>query len=241
MWCLYPSYANGDLGARLEEVNEDEERIRLPLQLKKKWCLQIVEPMHHTHRVTHTYHMDIKPSHFLLTDSDGLVLIDWEHYDAPAKTLAPEADGTWDVEEAPPTNGGNGKLVYTRYAGPERRNVDENAPGSQTWNEWNLFPIWSEEHPKALELAEVFSVGRTMWIFLRQPDSEKWDEVEHPNDLVVDWDGADDVPMTWKKTVKQCLAQDPNERPNLVRLGEIILGWEEEGPWRDLHWKGQCR
>jgi hypothetical protein len=47
--------------------------------------------------------MDIKPDNFVADSSDNLILCDWEQHDTPATTLAPEADGTWDVTEALPT------------------------------------------------------------------------------------------------------------------------------------------
>jgi len=55
------------------------------------------------------------------------------------------------------------------------------------------------EHRFALELAEVryLDWGRTMWMLLRQPDMDL-DQVEHPDELVTDWEGAEDMPMHWK-------------------------------------------
>jgi hypothetical protein len=84
-----------------------------------------------------------------------------------------------------------------------------------------VFPVWSKEHPKALALAEVFSVARTMWMILRQPDSEEWDDIEHPNDLAIEWDNTEDIPMSWKATVERGVAVDPDERPDLALLGGI--------------------
>ncbi|KAH7176305.1 ankyrin repeat-containing domain protein [Dactylonectria macrodidyma] len=49
--------------------------------------------------VARKYHMDIKPGNFIIDKNDHMVLDDWEQADAPPTTLAPEADGTWDVEE----------------------------------------------------------------------------------------------------------------------------------------------
>jgi hypothetical protein len=117
----------------------------------------MVEAVFHTHRVGHTYHMDIKPGNHVIDDDETLILIDWERSDAPATTLAPEADGTWDVEEALGTHGQRAKLLYHKYEGPERRNMDEAAAGDNSWNVWNVFPEWSNSQPKALELAEVIS------------------------------------------------------------------------------------
>lgn len=76
------------------------------------------------------------------------------------------------------------RLEYTKYQGPLRRNTDEEV-GDASWDDWNVFPIWNEECPLALELAEVFSLGRSMWMLLRQPSMD-FDEIEHPNDLTTD-------------------------------------------------------
>lgn len=131
----------------------------------------------HTHRVARTYHMDIKPGNFLIDENDNLVLGDWEQTDAPATTLAPEADGTWDVEEAAKNEDSAApscderprpQLLYTKYSGPPRRNVDDEL-GDYSWHSWNVFPVWNLAHPLALELAEVFSLGGSMWMLLRQP------------------------------------------------------------------------
>ena len=35
--------------------------------------------------------------------------------------------------------------------------------------------------------AEVFSLGKSMWILLRQPKDMEFDDVEHPTDLFTDW------------------------------------------------------
>ncbi len=79
------------------------------------------------------------------------------------------------------------------------------------------FPIWNAEHRWALELAEVFSLGRSMWMLLRQPDMD-FEEIEHPDDLVTDWEGAEDIPTIWKQMVDRCMSRDPNERPNVIEV-----------------------
>ncbi len=147
----------------------------------------------HTHFVAHTYHMDIKPGNFLLDADSSLVLIDWEQSDAPITTAAPEIDGTWDVEEIP-VEGLTTALRYTKYTGPERRNMPVTTPGGNGWNVWNVFPVWSKQCPKALELAEVFSLGRCMWMLLRQPDMNALKDIMSTEEVVEDWESSEDIP-----------------------------------------------
>ncbi len=42
--------------------------------------------------------MDLKPSNILLDNEENAVLIDWEQCGASPFFMAPEADGSWDVE-----------------------------------------------------------------------------------------------------------------------------------------------
>ncbi|KAK1250107.1 hypothetical protein MKX08_010110, partial [Trichoderma sp. CBMAI-0020] len=184
-------------------------------------------------QVTHTYHMDIKPGNFILDNQENLVLIDWEQNGAPATTLAPEADGTWDVEEQDSKDSGSMKLVYTKYTGPERRNMPEGS-GQESFNVWNVFPEWQVSCPKALELAEVFALGRIMWMLLSQTASN-FDEVEHPDDVQVTWTGNTNLPSCWVEIVENCMNVDPNNRPSLENLTGF---WGREAysfRWRSIY------
>lgn len=211
-------YAKGDLGAHIETMNKNSERITL--QQNAIWCHQMSLAIAHTHRTIHTYHMDIKPGNFIVDDNNSLILIDWEQSGAPATTLAPEADGTWDVEEQRFTS----KLVYTKYTGPPRRNMPEGG-GQQSFHIWNVFPEWHVSCPRALELAEVFALGRTMWMLLSQTDDD-FEEVEHPNDAKISWGHRkEELPRHWIETVERCMDEDPNNRPSLVDLVEF---WQAE-------------
>ncbi|KAK4059805.1 hypothetical protein Trihar35433_10621 [Trichoderma harzianum] len=214
-------FAGGDLGNAIEAANARKSQI--PLKQKAKWCHQMCLAITHTHRVAHTYHMDIKPGNFVIDDRENLILIDWEQSGAPATTLAPEADGTWDVEEQDMNENGSPKLVYTKYTGPERRNMPEGS-GRESFNIWNVFPEWQASCPKALELAEVFALGRTMWMLLSQT-ANNFDEVEHPNDVQVIWAGKNDPPSHWIEIVENGMKVDPNDRPS---LDDLIEFWEGE-------------
>lgn len=114
--------------------------------------------------------MDVKPNNILIDSNDNLVVIDWEQEDAWASSIAPEADGSFDVRQQD-----DGVLVYTKCTGPPRQN--SNAMGGRLWNEWNVFPLWQKECPLALELAEVFSLGRAMWALFEIPADAFWEIV----------------------------------------------------------------
>ncbi|RSM01579.1 hypothetical protein CEP52_008445 [Fusarium oligoseptatum] len=189
-------------------------RRRIPLREKVKWCHQMSLVVAHTHRVLHTSHMDIKLEKVLVDSGENLVLIDWEQSGTSPTTLAPEADGCWDVSEDPTAKGT--RLIYTKYAGPPRRNMPK-GNGPATFHVWNVFPEWQATVPRATELAEVFALGRTMWMVLTQT-IDGFDEVKHPDHVRVTWDDANDIPNDWIEMVERCMAKDPNERPGVEDL-----------------------
>ena len=219
---LYPFTPNGTLASNIEQSNQYGRQI--PLPQKAQWCYQMAAAVEHTHLVAHTYHMDIKPGNFLLDEDSNLVLIDWEQSNAPATTAAPEIDGTWDVEEIR-IGGQNTTLRYTKYMGPERRNMPMTTPGNSGWNVWNVFLEWGKQCPKALEPAEVFSLGRSMWMLLRQPDFNSFDDVTCTEDVVEDSESTEDIPENWKRVVRDCLHHDPNKR---IGLRELVSFWDSE-------------
>jgi serine/threonine protein kinase len=226
---LFPFYPGGNVASRIDDSNKEGKRI--PLELKAHWCANMAAALSHTHRVAKTYHMDIKPGNFVADERDNLILCDWEQHDAPATTLAPEADGTWDVtedvtedlaENLTTLQPARPRLRYTKYSGTPRRNVDEDILGDAPWHTWNVFAIWNKDHPWALQLVEVFSLGRTMWMLLRQSESD-FEGIEHPDQLITDWEKSEDIPITWKKMVDECMSRDPNERPDLFTLQEFWM------------------
>ncbi|KAM0446784.1 hypothetical protein ACHAPV_003748 [Trichoderma viride] len=188
-------FAGGNLGNAIEAANARESHISL--QQKAKWCHQMCLAMTHTHRATHTFHMDIKPGNFIIDDQENLMLIDWEQNGAPATTLAPEADGTWDVEQQDIKDNGSTRLVYTKYTGPERRNMPQGS-GQESFNVWNVFPEWQT--------------------------ASNFDEVEHPDDVQVIWTGHNNLPSHWVEIVENCMKVDPNDRPSLENLTEFWQG-----------------
>lgn len=192
---------------------------RMALRDKAAWCFQMASAISHVHLTAHTFHMDIKPANFLVDSKKDLILIDWEQSGAPSYTLAPEADGSWDVEELrtelSPCELAVPKLKYVKYRGRIRENLFWGRP------RWNVFPIWRDHCPRALEAAEVFSLGRTMWMLLQQVAQS---EIEDLDNVVVCWNKeASDVPKDWKAVVGKCIETDPNERIGLLELTRF---WE---------------
>lgn len=179
---------------------------RIPLPAKARWCFQLTSAIAHTHHIAKTYHMNIKPTNILLDDNLDLLLIDWEQSGTSFCTVAPEADGTWDIESVD-TGFGSLKLVYKKYHGPERRNAHFARPG------WNVFPKWRDQYPWALEAAEVYSVGRTMWMLLEQVEQGDSDE----SAVAVYWQSAD-IPESWRTAVGRCLETEPQKRMKLVEM-----------------------
>ncbi len=128
--------------------------------------------------------------------------------------------GSWDVKEARIDSSHRGgadsaepKLVYEKYYGPDRKNLAWGQP------KWNVFPCWRDLYPRALEAAEVFSLGRTMWMLLEHVTQS---EVEDLSEVVVSWsDTAKDIPEDWKGIVSRCLEPNPNKRIGLLELVEF--------------------
>lgn len=211
---LTPYAAGGDLGAMIEAG------IPVSQNAKARWCYQMTSAVKHAHDHGE-YHKDIKPANILLDDEDNVVLIDWEQALAPIITIAPEADGTWDVKipSSDAQVGSRPLLKYDKYAGPLRQN-QLTGGANRTWNIWDVFPIWQKECALALELAEVFSLGRTMWMLLEGRNLDSFD-FEHPDEVVTEWSEGNNVPSRWKDMVDRCMSRDPNARPSLAELTEF--------------------
>ncbi|MCJ1407364.1 hypothetical protein MMC19_001435 [Ptychographa xylographoides] len=211
---LYPFMERGTLDDQVR--NTKATGARITLIDKAVWCFQMTSAIAHTHFAAHTFHMDIKPANFVVNANKDLILIDWEQSGAPSYTLAPEADGTWDIKDLHEgADSAKPELVYEKYRGPYRENLAWGRP------KWNVFPIWRESFPRALEAAEIFSLGQTMWMLLEQVAQS---EVEDLDNVIVFWsEAAKDIPDAWKKVVCRCLDIDPNKR---ITLLELVNFWE---------------
>jgi hypothetical protein len=208
---LCPFMKNGTIDERVRKSNEIGTRLKLTE--KALWCFQMASAIHHTHFTAQNFHMDVKPTNVLVDDNRDIILIDWEQSGAPLCTLAPEANGFFDVEEVPIPGSKESRLVYKKYEGPPRENNDAQP-------KWNVFPIWRYTCPRALEAAEVFSLGRTMWMLLAQVPEH---EVEDLEAFEIWWsEESSDIPEDWKPVMRKCLVSDANER---MRLSDLMSFW----------------
>lgn len=149
-------------------------------------------------------HMDIKIANFLVNDNRDLIVIDWEQSGAPVNTLAREADGSWDIRDARIGTVGStdSDFVYEKCTGHHREKFAHGRP------KWNLLPLGRDRYPRALEAAEVFSLGHTMWMLLKELTQE---ELAGLDDVVVSWsENAKDIPDEWRTVVNGCLNPDIN-------------------------------
>ena len=211
---LDPYLTFGDLDGQIMYANSSG--MRISLHEKAMWCCQMTSAIAHTHFISKSFHMDIKPSNFLLDDDRNLVLIDWEQNGAPSYALAPEADGSWDVELVEVS--GIPELRYTRSEDPTPTN-------SFFWPSRNVFPIWRESCPRALETAEVFSLGTAMWMLLKQVPQMEMEDLGQA-EVDVQWgESSSDIHYSWKQTVGRCVDENPNKR---IRLEELLCFWEIE-------------
>ena len=78
----------------------------------------------------------------------------------------------------------------------------------------------------ACELAEVYSLGRTMWVILEQVGLERQHGFTDYSTQSIRWtQQTSDIPMSWKSTVSACMADDPNTRP---LMSEFMTFWGEQ-------------
>ena len=213
---VYPIYKNGSLAAVLNESRE--KRTRIPLSRKVKWCSQLASVLYHVHSVARSWHQDLKPPNMLLDDADNILVIDWEKCGANSFILAPEANGEFDVEADTEETEGRRKLRYKAYNGPERVSDPIAVP------KWNVFPVWNEKYPEAVELAEIYSLGKTTWLILEQVSTGHGGE-DYSSEVVQWSEWSEDIPQSWKDIVDRCIKADPNER---TRVGELCRFWEDE-------------
>ena len=217
---LYPYMQRGTLDDQVQQASATATR--LPLIDIAGWCFPMASAIAHTQFAAYTFHMAIKPGNFVVNANRDLVLIDWEQSGAWQYSLAPEAKGSWDVRTVETissnctgSHSSAPKLVYEKYCGPYRENLAWGRP------KWNVFPYWREYYPRALMAAEVFSLGRTIWMLLEQVPQSR---LEGADEVVVSWsEDAMDVPEDWKAVVSRCLDPDPSKR---IGLSGLVDFWK---------------
>ena len=107
--------------------------------------------------------------------------------------------------------------MYKKYCGPGRENLACGQTKVECFSQLEGFC------PRAWEGAEVFSLGRTMWMLLEQVTQN---EVEGLGEVVVSWSKvAKDIPEGRRGVVDRCLDLDPNGRIGLLAL---VNFWEGE-------------
>ncbi|KAL0935580.1 Serine/threonine-protein kinase Nek6 [Colletotrichum truncatum] len=219
---LYPLYSRGTVAQALKMNSSLGKRV--PLVLKAKWAFQIVSAMAHTHFNAPSWHQDIKPSNFLLDENDDIVIIDWEQGVGGITTFiaAPEANGCLEVHSS--ASAGTEKLIYEEYQGPPRINNIIGTP------KWDVFPQWKIDCPRAVELADVYGIGVSLFVILEEIPLNNAPGNEDYAGVRVSWTSRSaDVPQSWKDVVELCIAKDPNERMGLSQLVEF---WRHE--YQDL-------
>ncbi|KAI9755175.1 MAG: hypothetical protein M1815_005185 [Lichina confinis] len=166
------------------------------------WCLQMSAAVTHTHVVGGQYHMDIRPGNFILDEEGNAKLMNWGQHRASCCTLAPEVDGSIDLVRgsdpdcpsyapAPPSPDGTG-----RFGGPG----------------WNVFARWMQISPRAVEAAEVYSLGKAMaFVLVGMKEGRRRVEDE---DILAALERRD-IPDDWSVEIRRCLCPRPMERPRI--------------------------
>ena len=134
------------------------------------WCFQLADVLYHVHRQGSTWHQDLKPPIFswttstILSSSTGSEELEGQ----TPLFRAPEVDGSFDLRLKPTGRGGaSPELVYLPYQGPPRINNIIGIP------QWDVFPQWHEMSPRAVEAADIFSLGSTMFLLLEEIGLER--------------------------------------------------------------------
>jgi len=220
---LYPYYKNSTMSSVIERSVEEGSRISL--HRKAKWCFQLADALYHVHYRGHTWHQDMKPANILLDDEDNVVIIDWEQGIGGTNTFVSpvETDGSFDLEVIS-RDGGEGDslpmLHYIPYTGPVRINNVIGTP------HWDVFRHWHSISRLAVEVAEIFSLGFTIFILLEEVSRGDKPDVEDYTEARREWtECSTDIPQRWKENVNACIKDDPNERPTLLEQREF---WDRE-------------
>jgi serine/threonine protein kinase len=175
------------------------------------------------HYKGNSWHQDLKPDNILFDDKENIVIIDWEQGIGGANRFisAREADGSLDLKVI----SGDGKygnsrpiFCYIPYVGQVRTNNIMGIP------KWDVFPDWHRINRLAVEAAEVFSLGATIFLLL--------EEIGYGDNLTRgleaycetrrEWtERSRDITQQWKENINACTKDDPNKRPTLLEEREF--------------------
>lgn len=98
-----------------------------------------------------------------------------------------------------------------------------------------VYRLWQLECRRALEAAEVYSIGRSLWVIFEQSeDVWTYDRRQREANEIAWTQRSESVPEVWKDFVSRCTSLDPNKRPTF-KQGERF--WRQE--WQQL--EGQTK
>lgn len=203
-------------------VRANAQGYRIALGIKAEWCLGMAEGILHTHRAANTYHMDMKPANVLLEDNGTTpVIIDWQQQGMFRGTHPP-------TEATLSTNPKIRRIVDRMRVGPDGQPLLIFAPTPGTWPETGLreaYTKWKAENPRGIEAAEVYMLGRTMWMVLEQVS-----EADAAATQETTWKSMD-IPESWWGFVMRCLEDEPAHR---LRIEDVVRFWQDQVTMRDL-------
>jgi hypothetical protein len=163
------------------------ETLRITDQLK--WARQLTDALIHIQENGSCFHCDLRLDNILLSDTDDVLLIDFEHRGILANSAAPEVSCLEYVD-----------LIanHSSFAGPERKKYEmlfdqyikpHVSPNHEMYQgeQHGYYSPWLCLSEKELEAAEVYMLGRVLWCifegvstphamlgveYLREPDLE---------------------------------------------------------------------
>lgn len=203
-------------------ANANSQNLRVPLDTKAKWCLGMAEGILHTHRAATTFHLDMKPGNVLLEDDDTVRIIDWQQQ-GMCRATHPPSEAT--LLAGPKIR----RIVDKLRPGPDGQPRVVFAPRPGTWPESGLreaYVAWKAEDPAAVEAAEVYMLGRTMWMALEQVA----ESVAAATKLTAWTNKSADIPIAWKQAVMRCLEFEPAQRSTLE---DLVRFWRDQVAPRD--------
>lgn len=144
--------------------------------------------------------MDLKSSNILLDDNEDLIVTDWEQSGATMYMRAPEINYTMHIKEVKDSSMSK-SLVYKPYKTPPIPDSGDN------------LIIQNHECPKAVEKAEAYALGRTMWMLLPRIDEGHAYNIWQPNPETILWrtKSQHDVPQDWEDIIRRCVCEDLNK------------------------------